>query len=114
MLLALVHIFSTNEVLHPSRSSGSVVLNCSVWERRPALIEAGAAFGLRTDEAPETPTGSYSYPSEHDFSLAIDHRARKARALVRSPRYKPCADDLVVWWVTTCESSPLIVLFCFC
>jgi len=36
----------------------------------------------------------------------------KARALVRSPLYKPCADDLVVWWVTTGESSLLIVLFC--
>lgn len=47
--------------------------------------------------------------AEHTSALAIDHRARKARALVRSPRYKPRTDDLVVWWVTTCESSLLIV-----
>ena len=47
------------------------------------------------------------------ISSTYDHRVWKTGLPVRSAVLKPHAGELVVWWVTTCESSLLYVFVFF-
>ena len=53
--------------------------------------------------------GALNMVLQYDGSCTYDHRVWRTGLPVRSAVLKPHAGQLVVWWVTTCESWLLYV-----